>query len=342
MRSRGVVICCLLYVLMILSSCEHKELCLHHNHVVPVRVDVDWGMFDEETVTGMTLYAYPQQLNETVMEYTSDITHQVFLLYPDTYRFMVHNQTASEFSTVEFLDMYDYQNARAEAASTTSKWYSVKSEDEEVAQESQWLAVNTSEPVEVTMKMLNEHYERNTTWEQSEQNATWLTTLTPKNVVYTVTVLVKNIKQMYNFADIRGSISDMAKCYYINRGHNGQETATYLLEEWNIYRDSSDPTTGSATAVFRCFGLPFGHSGAASENYLNLQILLVNGEILSVDPIGVGDLFRTPADCPSGDLQLELNIDLNIVLPDVPDNGEGGFDASVDEWEEEEIVDIEF
>ena len=38
---------------MILFSCEHKELCFHHPHVVTVRVDFDWKNAPQANPEGM-------------------------------------------------------------------------------------------------------------------------------------------------------------------------------------------------------------------------------------------------------------------------------------------------
>mgnify|MGYP003498001778 FL=1 len=75
-----------------------------------------------------------------------------------------------------------------------------------------------------------------------------------------------------------------------------------------------------------------------------MEILLVDLKTVIEIPVEVGDLFRVPEDVQDKELSLVVDVDLNYTLPDVPpaDGGEGGFDATVDDWGEEVIHDIEF
>ena len=41
---------------MILFSCEHKELCFHHPHMVTLRVDFDWKNAPQADPEGMCVY----------------------------------------------------------------------------------------------------------------------------------------------------------------------------------------------------------------------------------------------------------------------------------------------
>lgn len=43
-------------LVMILFSCEHKELCFHHPHVVTVRVDFDWKNAPQANPEGMCVF----------------------------------------------------------------------------------------------------------------------------------------------------------------------------------------------------------------------------------------------------------------------------------------------
>ena len=125
MKTKGFV-----YVLILLvglfTSCEHKDLYLLGDR--EMRVNVDWSLFDKEPVTGMTMYIYPDSSDVFKVE-TQNIDCAVLDLMADNYRFMVYNQSVSEFQTLEFVDMEDFERAYVRGATATSKWYSVKSED---------------------------------------------------------------------------------------------------------------------------------------------------------------------------------------------------------------------
>ena len=50
--------------LLLLASCEHKELCFHHPHTVRVRVAFDWRDAPQADPDGMCVYFYPEEGGE--------------------------------------------------------------------------------------------------------------------------------------------------------------------------------------------------------------------------------------------------------------------------------------
>lgn len=51
---------CLAIAWVLLSACEHKELCYDHPHFTTVRVDFDWSRIDQEEMPeGMRVVFYP-------------------------------------------------------------------------------------------------------------------------------------------------------------------------------------------------------------------------------------------------------------------------------------------
>lgn len=49
----------LLAALLLLASCEHKELCYQHPHLKTVRVEFDWRDAPDASPAGMCVYFYP-------------------------------------------------------------------------------------------------------------------------------------------------------------------------------------------------------------------------------------------------------------------------------------------
>ena len=58
MRRMTKIIAAIALCFAALTSCRHKELCLHHPHTANVRIDVDWSGFEKEVPTGMTVLVY--------------------------------------------------------------------------------------------------------------------------------------------------------------------------------------------------------------------------------------------------------------------------------------------
>lgn len=52
-----------------LSSCEHKELCYHHPHVVKLRLEFDWRDAPDANPAGMCVFFYPEDPSKEVIRF---------------------------------------------------------------------------------------------------------------------------------------------------------------------------------------------------------------------------------------------------------------------------------
>lgn len=334
-------------LLPLLAACEHKELCEGHEHVTysRVRVDVDWTDFlTKETPSGMTVAMYPDDPSlKPVTVLTNNISHAVLNLPVGGYSLLVYNQSPSEFGSLRFEGMDALSTSRIMGNEIQSRWYQSRDDDEIVITEPEWVGIDTQKGLQVTSDMVAL---TNAMLSQSRHGSrdgdVVLTTAYPKNIISTLTVHV-HIKGIYNLRSARASITGMAAGYMLGENRPTSATATHLLEQWSLTTDSSDPTRGTITARITTFGLPQGHQGLPHENYLNLSILLVDGATIMDFPFAIGDQFRYEIDAEANlELSLVLDITIDDPLPDVEPAGGGssGFDAIVDDWGDEEEVDI--
>lgn len=51
-------------IALVMSSCDHKELCYHHDHRVTLRVEFDWRDAPEASPQGMAVWFYPAEGTE--------------------------------------------------------------------------------------------------------------------------------------------------------------------------------------------------------------------------------------------------------------------------------------
>ena len=334
-------------LLHLLSACEHKELCEDHDHVTysRVRIDVDWTNFlPKETPSGMTVTLYPDDASrKPVTVLTNNISHAVLNLPVGEYSLLVYNQSPSEFGSLRFEGMDALSTSRIMGNEMQSRWYQSRDDDEIVITEPEWVGIDTQQGLQVTSDMVAL---TNAMLSQSRQGSregdVVLTTAYPKNIISTLTVHI-HIKGIYNLRSARASITGMAAGYMLGENHPTTAKATHLLEQWSLSTDSSDPTRGVITAKVTTFGLPWGHQSLPEENYLNLSILLIDGATIMDFPFAIGDQFRYEMDAEANlELSLVLDITIDDPLPDVqPEGGSsGGFDATVDDWGDEEEVDI--
>ena len=329
-------------LLLCVVSCNHDELCYHHPHEAKVRVDADWSEFVEETPTGMTVMVYPQDGSEAVTQHTNTITHAVFSLPAGRYHSVAYNQSPSEYGSLSFRGMDKYETSEVYANPTDSHWYvSRGEEDARVVTEPEWFGTDHIEDMVVTEEMVEKTGEMNLAQMQTGSrvdNSFLIGEHRPQNIIYTITVKV-HVDGIYNLRSARASLSGLAEGYLLGQGKRTANKVTQLLEEWKMTVNADDPTKGTIEAKIACFGLPDGHLGKADENELVLSLLLVDNKTILDFPFTVGDKFEV---CEENHRMLSLELVIDTPLPDVkPEGGsDGGFSATVDDWGEEENIDV--
>ena len=340
----------IIVLLLLFSSCEHKELCYHHPHTAKVRIDVDWSQFNLDAPTGMSVMIYSTEGEQIMRHLTNDITHALVDLEAGLYNTIVFNQSDYEFGTVDFVGMDNFFTAEVHSKITESRWYTRAGEDEKLAMQPEWIGSDYCTDVEVTQSMIDittaEYIESLSRTYKSKEKKTrsqfTIAQLTPQNFVHTITVTV-HLKNIYNLRSARASLTGLASGYSFSKEEPTENTVTQLLESWSVVRDPDDPTLGYITAQITSMGLPYGHTGQPKDNEFVLSVLLVDNETVVDIPFSIGDKFEKVYD-QTGRYNLDLDVELwaEDPLPDVKPSGEedGGFDAIVDEWGEEENVDI--
>ena len=341
MRNIIKIVACLL----LLSACNHKELCFHHPHTAKVKLGVDWSQFEKEVPTGMTVMIYPQDGSPTIRQLSNTTTHIVTDLEAGLYNTIVYNQSETEYGSVAFVGMDDFNTAEVRINTYESRWYASRAEGERVVMQPEWIgtdsftdALVTPEMVQITGNELLETISRSRTTYTEFLIASHV----PQNIIYTINVKV-HLKNAYNLRSARASLDGLAASYSFAEARTTEKQATQLLEQWNLTIDKNDPTKGYITTQITTLGLPYGHSQQPDDNEFVLSMLLVDGETIVDAPFKVGDQLSQRYN-DEGKLVLEFDLELwyDTLLPDVKPAGSsgGGFSAVVDDWGEEHNVDI--
>lgn len=335
----------IIVLLLLLTSCEHKELCYHHPHTAKVRIDVDWSQFEKEIPTGMTVMIYPINDGHYLRHLTNTTTHAVVDLEAGFYNTIVYNQSETEFGTVEFTGMDKFSTAEVHTIDATSRWYACRAEGERLVQQPEWIGTDYCTEAEVTPSMVETAREEYMA-DLSKANTPMqfvIASHTPQNIIHTISVKV-HLKGIYNLRSARASLTGLAGGYSFSKNKPTANNVTQLLETWTMTQNPDDPTQGYITARITSMGLPYDHASKAEENEFTLSVLLVDNETIVDIPFKVGDKFQKIYD-ESGRYTLDLYIELwaEDPLPDVKpaDGGDGGFNATVDDWGDEQNVDIE-
>lgn len=322
--------------LPLLVSCTHKELCFDHHHTARVRIQTDWSAFTVEKPTGMSVNVYDENGDIVRNALSNNISFVDVELEPGRYNTLAFNQSPSEFGSVDFSGLDKWNEAMVMSIRTKSIWF--KSDNDPVMLEPEWIGTDTRNDVTVSMDMLTVSPQIRNTRGSDFPESNVIATLTPQNIIYTITVMLR-IKGVHNLKSARASLDGLASGYMLGEGHPSASTGVELLEEWTLTRETMDPTVGYIKAEITSFGLPYGHKARPQDNVLNLSLLLVDNKTKLDFSFSCGDSFIKDKDDP---MRLILCKELDGVLPDVkPENGSaGGFDAKVDDWGDEEIIDI--
>lgn len=321
-------------ILLAATSCTHKELCLMHPHSAPMRINVDWSEFiEKETPSGMTVIVYPQDGGAPIITRSNTISHVMVNLPVGIYNSIVFNQSETEFGTVQFRNLGNYEQAEVVAVQAPTKWYTTKDKDERIVHEPEWLGTDNHENAEVTPQMIEQSTQDFIQSTRTTKSGIDLIHHKTENLIHTINVTV-HIKNIYNLRSARAALEGIAEGYKLGAGKRSTNKVTHLMENWNLIVDPQDPTQGTIKAQLLCFGLPHGHKASPQENIFNLSLLLVDNKTILDYKFEVGHDFEED---DTAHLTLHLEIDLGDPLPDVkPEGGEGGgFDASVSDWGEE-------
>ena len=338
-----VLICALLLI-----SCQYEfeigpnELCYHHPHTAPVKIKTDWSRFDHiERPIGMTVFAYPLNPDEDFFRFVSHNLDTVTLdLKAGFFHAFAFNQSDSEYSTIEFYNMNDFDKAEVRARQAKSNWYSTKSPETKLGTEPEWLAIDCLQNIEVTEEMV-----------ENAENAQTKTpdvvgTLVPKSIVKNIDIYI-HIENIQYLRSALGALEGMAEGCYISSGKTTERLVTHTIDLWEfVYnRDeygNEDFMHGAIKASLSTFGTPAGHTGLSEENNLYVKLLLVDNVTTLEMNFPIGDQLASINEYDGTQLDKNGKVrwpEVHVYWPDplpeqnpVDGGGGGGFDIGVDDW----------
>ena len=350
-----------------------KNLCFYHPHTAPVQVNVNWNEFLHiEQPTGMTVFVWPENPEEENYRF---ITHNLNMITLDleagNYNAFVYNQTESEYATIEFHNLEDYETAEARVRETKSDWYT-KLPDTKVGSEPEWLAIDCVEGIEVTEGMVavaeeeyfagipeaekHHDYKYSNTQKKTKDGTKSvydIGTLVPKSIIKNVDLYV-HLENLPYLRSSRGAVSDMAEGCYIASQKTTKGHVTHTLESWKVEYEQDEELgvnmmKGAIKVSLSTFGLPDGHSGKPSDNTLLIKLLLVDNQTLLEQEFHIGDQLADLNEYDGSQLDEkgnpkwpEIHVYWPEPLPEVEPFGgsDGAFDIGVGDWGDEIITEL--
>lgn len=343
-------------LLILVNGCSHETQLDSPATLCKVRLDIDWDKsgIELDDMTGMTAIFYPTDGSARSQFLSNKVTGKEISLKAGIYNVVVFNQAAEDFSYFTIEGQDQYATLRITMKERGSDWYK-PGEGECVGHEPEPFAVALTQGFEVTEAMV---------LASRIEGKVFSFACEPKAVTYG-TKLSVHIKGLYNIKEARGSIQNMAHTYWITEQKAGTDGITFCFTMSDKKYDEGSTSDGILSGTFYSFGPPEAATKATTANILNLSILLVDGKTIISKTYNVTKQIEAskpvppstdPSQGPSPE-QKEPEIiigggtsddpdspdDQPIELPDVKpeeSGGQGGFDASVDEWGDETNIEI--
>lgn len=112
-----VLVATIVFVLLMLTGCERRELYVYGDEFHSVELEVDWRKYADRDPDGMTVWFYPLD-DPTKQPYrttTANVRHHDLYLPGGYYQGVVVDYSPEEFSRQEFLSLERMDSARVEA-----------------------------------------------------------------------------------------------------------------------------------------------------------------------------------------------------------------------------------
>ncbi len=355
----------LLSVVLMLVACgpdeflDRRELYATEARVPKVRLDVDWMSRVGKKPTGMTVMMRGTDGTGGMNTSTNEVDSMVLRLDANSYRTLVYNLSPDEFGSMDFHDENDFDSIHVTLTPIQMRSADGWDRDYVYAREPEDIAV-ALDTITITREMVDEYSaivrQRFANGMKGDKVDTTLYVFreTPVPIITTLNVIVR-VLGIQNAMSVEGNITDMADGVYLSAGHSTPTTCTHQLSSWNMYTDSTGSRNGYITTSIRTFGLPHGTENVVGRdstlNYLNLYFKLRDDSTIVQYHYAVGDLFKYGIErngvheyTTRVTLELDLIIDADTHpdvpdippdLPDVEDRTKTGFDATVEDWDEQ-------
>ena len=330
-------------MLMLFSSCEHKDLCFDHDpHATKseVRIEAEYEKEWQYTHEGSTDWKnYPTWQESFGMEYNTlrpgmpdglrvqvyntdgsdDIINiapegDVVYMRPGEHSLLFYN---NDTEYIVFDEMQSFASAKATTRSRTRSSYLGNS-----------LMDTKSENTVNQPDMLYGSYMESYVAERSIETDVIPVTMHPLVFTYLVRYEFSHGVEYVSLA--RGALAGMAQAVWLNSGHTSDEAATVLY-------DCTVEDFGTQ-ALVRSFGIPDfpnEHYGTRAERKygLNLEVRLKNGKIKSFD----FDVTDQVAAQPQGGVIVVKGIEIS---DEEGTEGGSGFDVDVEDWGDYEDIEL--
>lgn len=333
----GLAMLYLMTLSVLLSSCEHKDLCYHHPHTKTLRVEFDWRDAPDANPEGMCVFFYPLD-GEDAPQRRFDFTGKTgggIEIQVGRYRVLCYNND-TESVLLRGTDAFDTHEGYTREGSIFESIYgsganyapkAKEAEDERVVISPDMIWGCAALDVEISETGVSylcfPESEREDWSGKPAVSTEQVITLYPHELVCTYTYEVRNVKNLKHATQMCGSLSGMAPSLLFGDESLGTECVTIPFE-------SVSDGVSTITGRFYTFG---HHEENTAPHKLLLYVWFVDGSKYYYT-FDVTDQIHSAPD----KRHVHIIID-GLDFPQPIGNG-SGFQPSVDDWQtvEEDII----
>ena len=369
MRKRLWII--VLAALAMLAGCERRPLENIYRSTVKVIVKCIWSVTaypEGVKPSGVTMYFFRDGEYYTTLT-TANVDSCEVQLPVGRYKMYMITQSPEEYWKMQFEHMTSFTEAETTLRPTSASWVT-RGPEEEVVENPEVICAGVSDEFEITTKMTEDYQyyytylkkmmaasnagtkagdgENEITYYQERvEYYTVRIPIYPKNIVSQMWVSIYAEKADL-LKSVRATTSGMAKSFELTQGVTGGEEAIQIISDWKLTMDDTPSRIGHVDGMITTFGLPNGETPSAKrDSTLNVSALLIDNVTTAKYTFNTGDKFKLLDPNPGYRALYRLIIgsvtdpaikDLPDVVP--PDGKSSGMDATVEDWEEGETVEI--
>lgn len=323
------------FTFFMLVACSHREQV--YSLETEIMISADWsrsGLNEKEQDYGATTVFYPTDGSSPIMVLMGDRTYKTVYLKEGRYDVVLFNRSFDDFGNLGFRGEDAYRTLEAHATNVVTK--DVPSTEIIIMDSPDELAADCMESFEVTPGMSGNYSSGMTNWGgkkiDGSKNGCQLCFL-PQKLTQKITVKIR-IKGMNNIRNATCKLDGIAESVFLASGQISEKTVAQEFCLGNPVYNSGSATDGTLSASISVFGF----DTEISHN-LHLRAELVDGKTTfeeSFDDLKISQLEE-------GDGRMSIFIDMMCEkkVPNVKVEGSSGFDANVDDWEDEVNSDID-
>ena len=369
MRKRMWIL--ILALLAVAVGCERRPLEMVYRSTVRVIVKCIWQVTaypEGNTPSGVTMYFFRDGEYYTSIT-TASVDSCEVQLPEGHYRMYMITQSPEEYWRMQFLNMTSFENAATTLCTSAATW-ATRDGVEPVVENPEVLCAGVSDEFDISVKQTEEYqyyytnlkklkaavgatstragdiYDDISYFEERVEYYTIRIPVYPQNIVSQmyVTIYSDNADMLKS---VRASTSGMARTFELTQNTTAGDEAIQIINDWKLYMDDADKYIGHIDGLITTFGLPNGeHPSALRDSTLNVSALLVDGKTVEDYVFNTGDKIQLlPANPGYRGLYRLIfgSVAEPAIHPPRVDPGGGkksGMDATVDDWENGQTVEI--